>query len=70
MQQIEVDKVGAQPAEAPLAHTLDSNSGRVPGLHFGDQKNALAQSGDRATKEFLGMAVAIIFGCGHCWSPP
>src|SRR5205085_1078552 len=63
VQQIEIDRVGAETPKARLTSTRDTISGDLVGLHFGDQEDSLPLAGDYVLEELFGAAVAVISGC-------
>src|ERR1700704_4827161 len=60
MQQIEIETVGAETSQARLASTRDARSGHLVGLHLGDEEYTVALTGNHATNQFLGAAVAVV----------
>jgi hypothetical protein len=62
MQEIEVDAVGAQPAEAPAAGGHRALDRGVVREHLADQEDGVAPAGDRLADELLGGAVRVQLG--------
>src|SRR5215469_16374376 len=59
MQQVEIEMISAETAEARVASLRDAVSHHVIGPHFGDQEYAVALTGDHVADQFLGAAVAV-----------
>src|SRR5271167_471556 len=59
MQQVEIEMISAETAEARVASPRDAVSHHVIGPHFGDQEYAVAPTGDHAADQFLRSAVAV-----------
>src|SRR6516164_8194675 len=59
MQQVEIEMISAETAEARVASLRDAVSHNVIGPHFGDQEYAVALTGNHASDQFLGSAVAV-----------
>src|SRR5580693_2716286 len=59
MQQVEIEMISAQTAEARVASPRDAVSRHVIGPHFGDQEYAVALTGNHAADQFFGSAVAV-----------
>jgi hypothetical protein len=53
VQQIQIEVVGAEMAEASLASTRHAVSRQFVGLHFGNQEYAVALTGDYVAYQFL-----------------
>jgi hypothetical protein len=60
VQQIEIEKVGAEARETGLASTRHSISRYFLGFQFGDQEYTVTLAHNRATNQFLGASVAVI----------
>src|SRR6516162_10767187 len=59
VQQVEIEMISAETAEARLTSPRDAVSHHVIGPHFGDQEDAVALTGDHVAYQFLGSAVAV-----------
>src|SRR6516225_3178373 len=59
MQQVEIEMISAETAEARVASLRDAVSRHVIGPHFRDQEYAVALTGNHAADQFLGSAVAV-----------
>ena len=57
VQQIEIEKAGAEARETGLASTRHPVSRHFVGFHFGDQEYTVTLASDRATNQFLGAPV-------------
>src|SRR6516165_2327181 len=62
VQQVEIEMISAEPAEARLASTRNAVSPHMIGPHFGDQKYAVTLTGYHAADQFLGSAIAVNLG--------
>src|ERR1700733_4967588 len=60
MQQIEIQIFGAEPSEARRASTRDAIARYLIALHLGDEEYTVALTGNHATNELLGAAVAVV----------
>jgi hypothetical protein len=59
MQQVEIEMISAETAEARLTSPRDAVSPHMIGRYFGDQEYAVALTGNHAADQFLGAAVAV-----------
>jgi hypothetical protein len=62
MQQIEIQRLHPQAAQAPLAGKRKGAAGCIVGIHLGHQDHAIAQAGDGLADKLLGFAVRIHLG--------
>ena len=60
MQQIEIQMFAAESSEARRASTRDAIARHLIAFHLGDEEYAVALTGNHATDELLGAAVAVV----------
>ncbi|MCY1187182.1 hypothetical protein D9M73_281340 [compost metagenome] len=61
MQQIQVDVIGAKPAQASLASLGNALATGVVRVHLADQKDVVALAGNGIAHHFLGTAFGVHF---------
>ncbi|MNN98173.1 hypothetical protein D3C81_2175000 [compost metagenome] len=62
MQQIQIDVIGAQPAQAALASLGNALAAGVVRVHLADHEDVVALAGDGIADHFLGTAFGVHFG--------
>src|SRR5580698_6286234 len=60
MQQIQVEMISTQTRKARRASTGDAISSDFIGLHFGDQEDTLALTGNHVPEKLLGAAIPVV----------
>ncbi|MNL08951.1 hypothetical protein D3C87_1296950 [compost metagenome] len=61
MQQIQIDVIGAKPAQASLARLGNALAAGIVRVHLADQKDAVTLAGDSIADHFLGAAFGVHF---------